>query len=81
MKMKEIMKLLILKYYKKKKKKIRFADQENDNNINIEDDNINIKKTKNRNSMAELPDEYIDDINKKIHTRNNSQNQIENLNI
>ena len=65
----------------KKKKKIRFAEQENDNNINIEDDNINIKKTKNRNSMAELPDEYIDDINKKIHTRNNSQNQIENLNI
>ena len=64
-----------------KKKKIRFADQENDNNINIEDDNINIKKTKNRNSMAELPDEYIDEINKKIHTRNNSQNQIENLNI
>ena len=31
--------------------------------------------------MAELPDEYIDEINKKIHTRNNSQNQIENLNI
>ena len=31
--------------------------------------------------MAELPDEYIDEINKKIHTRNNTQNQIENLNI
>ena len=62
-----------------KKKKIRFADQENDNNINIEDDNI--KKVKNRNSMAELPNEDIEEIKKKFHSRNNSQNQTENLNI
>ena len=58
-----------------KKKKIRFADQENDNNINIEDDNI--KKVKNRNSMAELPNEDIEEIKKKFHSRNNSQNQTE----